>query len=65
VLAIATASDYLQSDDLYILTQNGFYLMSGDASEPLTLRLHEEISFGKILIKGDLLFVHSAYYAPP
>lgn len=65
VLAIATAQDYEQSGNLYVLTKEAFHLVPGDGAGPQTLRRHEEITFGKILIVGDRLFVHGVYYVPP
>ncbi len=62
VLAIATAPDYTESRDLYILTKQGLHLATNDGAELETLRKHDEITFGKIEVLDGTLFVHGVYY---
>lgn len=62
VLAVALAPDYGTSEDLYVLTKRGLYFLADDGAELTVLRQHDEITFGKIEILGDKLFVHGVYY---
>lgn len=76
VLSICTASDFLETQEIYLLTKNAIHRVSDTAQaadkrrkEPaasaLPLKKFDDTTFGKISICGGKLFVHRVFYDTP
>ena len=76
VLSICTASDFLETQEIYLLTKNAIHRVSDTAQaadkrrkEPaasaLPLKKFDDTTFGKISICGGNLFVHRVFYDTP
>ncbi|MFK7821539.1 MAG: hypothetical protein AB8G99_22685, partial [Planctomycetaceae bacterium] len=64
VLSIYVATDYTETQSLYVLTKNAIHKVSGKANAE-ALRKFDKITFGKLQLAGGRLFVHRVFYDTP
>lgn len=50
---------------LYLLTKTGLHLIPGDGGKPKLLRGFDTVTFGKLKLRGQGLFVHRVHHATP